>query len=149
MDRWGARKLAEVDFKEKGLPRVCSIPGCTSTDLVDLHHEDYNKPLEYELLCRPHHTERTNRRRYSQPKHNDGMVCINLKISEDCNEQRKSLNASWREVLMAGLKALQNPDPLSSIRADLRPHLVAASKSIKAVDDILKGVIPSGSPVQG
>jgi len=69
-------------------------------------------------------------------------ISINLKVPEEINAQRKALNASWREVLMAGLKALQTPDPLITLRTDIRPHLVAASKSIKTIDDILKGVTP-------
>lgn len=48
-----ARSLAAA-YKKRGVlkPEPCEV--CGSLD-VEMHHEDYSKPLEVHWLCREHH----------------------------------------------------------------------------------------------
>lgn len=47
-------------YKRRGLlvPQPCAV--CGSGDQIEMHHEDYDKPLEVIWLCRPHHRALTN-----------------------------------------------------------------------------------------
>lgn len=68
---------------------------------------------------------------------------VNLKVPPSMNEARIALNVTWRDILKAGIETLKTQqksyDPLSNLKTVMRPHLIAASKAIKAVDDLLKG----------
>jgi hypothetical protein len=69
------------------------------------------------------------------------MLSVNLKVPEQMNEQRKQLDVTWRDVLIAGLKALQSAkaDPITiakmELKALIRPHLVQAYESIKKANE--------------
>ena len=75
------------------------------------------------------------------------MPTINLKVSEELNKARQDLKVSWRDLIEAGLGSLQQQkapvDPLANLKANLRSQLVAASKALKAADDLLKGASQS------
>lgn len=43
------------------------------------------------------------------------MLSVNLKVPEQMNEQRKLLDVTWRDVLIAGLKALQSTKSMPCI----------------------------------
>ena len=49
-----ARSMANVYVRRgKIIPQPCEVPGCTNK--AQMHHPDYNKPLEVEWMCRQHH----------------------------------------------------------------------------------------------
>ena len=54
--RANARSYAKVYIKRGYIKKgVCEV--CGSLD-VQMHHENYNKPLEIKWLCKPHHLKR-------------------------------------------------------------------------------------------
>jgi hypothetical protein len=54
---------------------------------------------------------------------------INFKVPEEINEKRKALNLSWRDLLMAGLKAYESPS--STVKpSDVEPYVRSAVQSI-------------------
>jgi len=63
------------------------------------------------------------------------MPLIHLKVSDQLNKDRKTLDLSWLEVLEAGIAAKKNPVTQAD---NILPHLVAAHKSIKTAFDLLK-----------
>jgi hypothetical protein len=67
---------------------------------------------------------------------------INLKISEEWNNKRKSLNVSWREVIRHGLHSLQGSPAQPVSRKNLPPaveyHLQQAVSNIKSAWESLK-----------
>ena len=65
------------------------------------------------------------------------MPSICFKVPDQLNIERKKLCLSWMDLLEAGMDVKKNPCTIN--RANIRPLLVAASKAIKAADDLLKG----------
>jgi len=52
--KMNARSYAHVYLKRGKLKRgVCEVEGCENS--AEMHHDDYDKPLEVRWLCRHHH----------------------------------------------------------------------------------------------
>jgi len=62
-DRSRARDNYRYALKTGKLVRGCCAV-CGTTEKVEGHHTDYNKPLEVIWLCRPHHIEAHNKLRF-------------------------------------------------------------------------------------
>lgn len=62
--RDNCRSTASV-YKKRGvlIPEPCAI--CGTTDQIEMHHEDYSKPLDVVWLCRAHHRVLTNERPFA------------------------------------------------------------------------------------
>ena len=45
----------------------CEVPGCPRTNVIDGHHEDYDRPLDVIWLCRFHHQVLHQSRRRGDP----------------------------------------------------------------------------------
>jgi len=56
--RHNVRALARV-YKKRGklIPEPCQV--CGATEKIEMHHEDYAKPLDVQWMCRPCHVKQT------------------------------------------------------------------------------------------
>jgi len=53
------RILATTNNKYKNILFHCSILGCNGTE-IQMHHENYKKPLKVKAYCKVHHIELHN-----------------------------------------------------------------------------------------
>jgi hypothetical protein len=69
---------------------------------------------------------------------------INLKIPDELNEKRKTLNLTWREIIEAGFKYSEGykPKPIMKDIAAIEPDLKLAVKALSNVWHTIKGTKP-------
>ena len=78
---------------------------CGETDLVDAHHEDYDKPLDVRWLCHGHHAQLHALRRPQQPRLTDTPLSYNgetLSIADLAVRRRMCPSTLYQRIAHLG-----------------------------------------------
>lgn len=70
-------------------PTKCSIVGCVN-DKIEAHHNDYDKPLEIQWLCKYHHSLiHTKEKQVEGYKGNNKGLSLQVRINSDLRDKFK------------------------------------------------------------
>lgn len=95
-ERHKARVAVRLAVKRGQLIRPSVCQSCQSADLVQAHHEDYNKPLDIQWLCSACHrrADMARRMRHGIRRLNKVSVQLDMGVIDNLRPHLPDLNAS-------------------------------------------------------